>query len=354
MIIATLGLIWVAGVAGDEIILFLTAGAEVFAIILIAVLAHLSMSRTNLRPVVIFLTIVILAILAIFSFGYANAETLMVENAAGDMDITQTMIVSLLLSFIFWLAPLIFYDRRIRERISLYIPINPDDFVHTTALVLISGASLLFMLPLLILGEPPLLLLAGQTDAPESFILARTELYRLMWAILGSFLAVGYLTRKTLAESIRRLGLTFPTPRRTGIGVLAGIVFVPLLFGLNRLTGAVFTQLGWPLTDEAAVILLFAAYMTPLAAIAASISAGFGEEIAMRGVLQPRFGIVIAALVFTAAHALQYGWDALIGVFIAGCLFGVLRKRTDTLVACVAHATYNMIIFSLYMQGILP
>ena len=38
----------------------------------------------------------------------------------------------------------------------------------------------------------------------------------------------------------------------------------------------------------------------------------------MRGVLQPRLGILLSNLLFTAMHAYQYNWDGLLSVFASG------------------------------------
>ena len=61
----------------------------------------------------------------------------------------------------------------------------------------------------------------------------------------------------------------------------------------------------------------------------------------MRGVLQPRFGLVLANLFFASTHALQYTVDGVLSVFLMGLGFGLLRERTSTLASMAAHAVYD-------------
>jgi uncharacterized protein len=72
------------------------------------------------------------------------------------------------------------------------------------------------------------------------------------------------------------------------------------------------------------------------------LSAGLGEELIWRGVIQPRYGLVLAALGFAAMHGFQYGLDGLISVFIAGLVLGVVRARTNTTVSAVVHGGYDL------------
>ena len=85
--------------------------------------------------------------------------------------------------------------------------------------------------------------------------------------------------------------------------------------------------------------------LSPLGALVAATAAGLGEELMMRGVLQPRFGWLLPNLAFTAAHALQYNLDALIGVFVLGAILALVRARWSTSEAIVAHALYDLVLF---------
>jgi len=76
----------------------------------------------------------------------------------------------------------------------------------------------------------------------------------------------------------------------------------------------------------------------------AAVVAGFGEELVFRGVLQPRLGILLPALMFTAVHALQYNFDALLQVFFLGIVFGVIRRRTNTTTSAIIHGGYDFVL----------
>ncbi len=58
--------------------------------------------------------------------------------------------------------------------------------------------------------------------------------------------------------------------------------------------------------------------------------------------VQPRYGLLPAALGFAAMHAFQYGPDGLISVLLAGLLLGVVRTRSNTTVAAVVHGGYDL------------
>lgn len=75
-----------------------------------------------------------------------------------------------------------------------------------------------------------------------------------------------------------------------------------------------------------------------------ALVSGFAEELAFRGVLQPRVGLVAASLIFGLAHypvrpELRIWTAFAVGV---GLLFGLLFEFTGNLVApCVAHTLVN-------------
>ncbi len=67
----------------------------------------------------------------------------------------------------------------------------------------------------------------------------------------------------------------------------------------------------------------------------------------MRGVLQPRLGILLSNLFFIALHAFQYHWNTLLVIFVVGLALGILRKRTNTTTSAIAHGTYDFILIML-------
>jgi membrane protease YdiL (CAAX protease family) len=227
-----------------------------------------------------------------------------------------------------------------------------EAFVLRVALMFVIPMAVVLFAPLIVLNEPPLLVMT-------SLMLARGEdpdfgrgvtglvldsVYGLCWTLPGAVFAVGYGVRRTFAEAVDRLGIVAPT-RATWVAVL--IVTIALLGGVwltDMAIGWLWLQLGWPVTDETAVEALFAYASKSMAgAIAVGVTAGLGEEVVVRGVLQPRLGILLTNLAFTAVHAYQYHWDALLQVFAIGLVLGVVRRRTDTTTTALIHSGYDVV-----------
>lgn len=79
--------------------------------------------------------------------------------------------------------------------------------------------------------------------------------------------------------------------------------------------------------------------------IAVSISAGVGEEILFRGILQRWLGVIGQAALFGAVHVNQ-GWIAVAFIFGVALVFGLLRRQGMPLWSLmVAHAAYDFILF---------
>jgi uncharacterized protein len=78
-------------------------------------------------------------------------------------------------------------------------------------------------------------------------------------------------------------------------------------------------------------------------AVILGVCAGTGEEILFRGAIQPKYGIVVTAIVFAVLHQ-QYGASFVtVGVFAVGILFGLERKYVNTTACIITHAVYNTI-----------
>jgi membrane protease YdiL (CAAX protease family) len=237
----------------------------------------------------------------------------------------------------------------IRRKVSAFMDTDPQSFVHATALATVVAITLMCFIPLLAVGSPPLLPLVrvdGGAGLPPPDEQLRTTVYTLLWGLPAAFLAVGYPLRRTLREARLRLGLVLPSLRQVLFSVLmvgALLVVMPLFgHGIEFL----WKTLGWPLTDEEEIKMLFGFTAGPFAAFIASIVAGLGEEVVFRGVLQPRLGILLPALMFTAVHAFQYNFDALIQVLLLGVLFGVVRNRTNTTTAALIHFGYDFVLLA--------
>jgi membrane protease YdiL (CAAX protease family) len=71
------------------------------------------------------------------------------------------------------------------------------------------------------------------------------------------------------------------------------------------------------------------------------VSAGIGEELAVRGALQPRLGLWLTSLLFASLHV-HYSWFGMATIAVLGLLLGVIRNRTSTSVAILVHSLYDI------------
>ena len=237
----------------------------------------------------------------------------------------------------------------IRRKAAVLTDIDPQSFVHAIALATVIAITLMCLVPLVAVGEPPLLPLLkvdGGMALPPDDEQLRSTFYMLVWGLPAAFVAIGYPQRRTLREAQYRLGLQRPTVRQVVFSVVmvgALLLVMPLLgYGIEFL----WKTLGWTITDEEAIKQLFGFTAGPMAAFIASVAAGLGEEVVFRGVLQPRLGILLPALMFTSVHAFQYNFDALIQVFLLGVLFGVVRNWTNTTTSALIHFGYDFVLLS--------
>jgi len=253
------------------------------------------------------------------------------------------------------LVSLMGFSRRFRGLLARILPIDPDSFIHTIALVTVLALILLPLVPLAVTGNAPFLdadfqdVLGIGTEAPGSSV--NLDTFTLIWTVIGSFFLVGLWVRRDMRGTLDRLGLVRPTLRQVLLALILGVVLVGIFQGVDYLLTEFFAASGITVTDETLVGNLFAASFTPLAAVVASISAGLGEELAIRGVIQPRFGLLLSALVFASLHAYQYAWDGVIGVLLAGLCFGLIRKYSNTSTSAICHGTYDLVLFALVMAG---
>lgn len=149
---------------------------------------------------------------------------------------------------------------------------------------------------------------------------------------------VGWLVRRNSAETRERLGLGALAPRSIGVIVLG----VAGAIGLN--TGMEWVQHHWfPVLwqQDSDMTRLIAAKLPLATSLLLGVSAGFGEEITVRGALQPRLGIVLSSILFASGHV-QYTWFGMLTVGMLGALLGLIRARTNTTTAIVVHAIYDV------------
>ncbi len=346
-----------------EVESFLTAALDVALFVILAMLAYLAEDRHRaFRWAAAIWLLVLIGGLAAVTAGFGvmsilPAEAIEDEFNPDSVDLDAAAEVALLLLGILGaaFASLVGFSRRFRVRLARYLPFDPDSFVHRVALVTILALILIPPIPLLVTGVPPYLspqFIDLLTDSGDLFAdTVRLNAYGLFWTLIASFLIAGACVRRTLPEALERLGLVRPTGREVVLAVAAALALVGAFHFIDPALAALVGYLGLPVTDTEAVNLLFAGSLTLPGIIVASIAAGFGEEVSIRGLLQPRFGILLPALLFASLHAYQYSWDGLISVFLAGIVFAYIRRYSNTTTSAITHTVYDLVLFALLMVG---
>lgn len=166
---------------------------------------------------------------------------------------------------------------------------------------------------------------------------------KLSGALIGYVLlalgGAGCWIRRDLRQTLDRLGLRPVTLLHAGI-ILAGAVALVLVnAGAESVQHRFFPGL-WKLDHEVTKLLAHA--MTPGRVVLLGLSAGVGEEVTLRGGLQPRLGIPLTSLLFAALHV-QYSWFGMVLVFALGLALGLIRKYASTTAAIVVHGLYDML-----------
>lgn len=360
-----------AEVTGWEVDRFLAVGAQFLPILVLAVLAYGGLRNTTARvaayiwlallgslALVVALAYTLFAFVTDFSLlrGLASSPTLLRELRYEEVlkpGAQQALLWALLLLTGVALISIAMLFRATRVAMSRFMRIDPDNFVHKIALCFLSLALFSPFVPLLVLGgRPPLLelLASGNLGNLDLSVRPQDLVYQLVWMVPATLVAVGWLTNRRLAETLLRLGVVRPTLPQVGLGVGVALAMAAIsMFLLDPGLRALWQAMGWPVTDTATFGRLLGNLLTPLGALLIGITAGIGEEMAVRGVLQPRIGLVLSNLVFTAFHAYQYGPDALLSVFIVGTGLGVVRHYTNTTTSAITHAVYN---FTLVMTDV--
>ncbi|MBI3959044.1 MAG: CPBP family intramembrane metalloprotease [Chloroflexi bacterium] len=339
---------------GGEASSFASTGILYIPFVLLALLAYLGQRNDAAKILAVFwwLGLLGLAALGVVSFtlmasgaidlnamGGGALNALDLGTVGGVLGISA---LGLLLGIAALLPP-------VRRRVGRVLPLDPSSFVHGMALALVVSLSLTLLAPLIVTGMPPLLSetflqfaeSSGSLDAQSNLL---ATVYVLVWTLPLAIFAVGYGVRRDFAASLRRLGFVRLTGRQIALGIVVAVVLVFVATYLDKGVGLLWEALGWSRTDGEAFSKLIAFAFTPVGAVVLGISAGLGEELGVRGVLQPRLGIVLSNLLFASMHALQYGWDGVLIVFVLGAAFGVLRNRTNTTTSAIAHGLYDFLL----------
>jgi hypothetical protein len=229
----------------------------------------------------------------------------------------------------------------VRRLLARLLPLDAGSPVHAVALSL----SALIVIQLLFTLGIGLNNLAESLAAQEATGSTSTTLSGL-WAqqvltAVFAFFGVGFLIRRDWSATLQRLGLVVPSLGNIGVGIVVGLGMVPLVMVIEQVSSQFNIGID-PSVQKLTEQLLGPLFNSPLGIITLGVAAALGEETIFRGAVQPRFGIVLTALLFALVHS-NYGISlSTLIVFLFGLLLGIVRKRTNTSTTMISHALYNM------------
>ena len=323
-------------------------------LILLALLARLGVRREWALALAVLgaagLLILLVGALVVFAFMVASA---------GDPEIGFSAITRAEWRTVFWsalwcagalAAAVVTALPPVRRRFAGAVPVfDAGSPLHAIALSLTAAATIMFLGQLAASGGHPPIITAFKRDESlrQALLegnLAASMIYSMIWAVPAAILAAGFPQSRSLGEALRRLGVVLPTVRQVIFALALAGVLVGAFWLVEDGIALVWKSLGWPQTDMEAFEDLFRPLINPAGAAVIGVTAGVEEEILIRGVLQPRLGLLLPNLFFTSLHAMQYGFDGLLSVFLAGLVLGIVRNRTNTTTAAILHGTYDFIL----------
>ena len=214
----------------------------------------------------------------------------------------------------------------------------PGPFPGHTARLTASLALVLLLLPVpagLIMTD--LMSVVQRGGAPLVDI--PTLVGQLAGEIVFALAAVGLGVGRDMRAVMARLGLEGLRPNHLLIAALGLAAVTGVNAGMEWLERTWFHEL-W-LRDQD-MVRLMAAHLGLGASILLGLSAGIGEEVLVRGALQPRTGLFWASLLFAAGHV-QYTWFGMLTILALGVTLGLVRRSSNTTTAIVVHALYDIV-----------
>jgi hypothetical protein len=162
---------------------------------------------------------------------------------------------------------------------------------------------------------------------------------QLVCEVLIAAAAVGLWVSRDLRQVRERLGL-HAMRGRDWLMAGAGLAAVILLnAGMEWLERTRFPEL-WQ--ADQAIVRMLVGNMSLGTVLLLGLSAGAGEEILVRGALQPRTGVFWAALLFSAGHV-QYTWFGMLVILLLGITLGLIRRWSNTTTVITVHMLYDVV-----------
>lgn len=151
--------------------------------------------------------------------------------------------------------------------------------------------------------------------------------------------AVGTFSRRTLSEAVDRLGVARPSSGHVFLSVLAVVAIFVLTAVANLVLRAIDPSIYEGLQETMEDI---TRGMDQLwGAVTIGLTAAIGEELLFRGAIQPKYGLVFTAIVFSIIHVQYNPLLVVTSVLPAGIILGLERKYFNTTACIITHAIYN-------------
>lgn len=228
-----------------------------------------------------------------------------------------------------------FLLKPIRRDAAAVLPIDPDNPVHTLALML---AVFLFGTQLTTVAFTDVLALS-QAQPPLTVVdLFLDETPFLFVALVG----VGLFIRRNLAGTADRLGVEVPAWWHITLALAAAGVFFVVAQQLDVLGHLWTPQIATRV--DATTQHVFGQLGGPVGIAAVALLPGICEELLFRGALQPRLGLVPTAVLFTSIHT-QYALSLdTVAVLVIALGLGLIRKYVNTTASVTTHVGYNLLV----------
>ncbi len=156
--------------------------------------------------------------------------------------------------------------------------------------------------------------------------------------VVFALAAVGLWVARDLRAVRDRLGLGRMGAREWLVAAVGLAAVIGVNAGMEWLERERFHEL-W-LADQA-MGRLITLNLSLVGALVLGVSAGVGEELLVRGALQPRTGLLWASILFAAGHV-QYTWFGMFTILLLGLALGLVRNRANTTTAIVVHVLYDI------------
>jgi membrane protease YdiL (CAAX protease family) len=231
---------------------------------------------------------------------------------------------------------------RLRQRIHIlfgkHTRYNDDSQVQRVAMILVLCLVGYLFINFVIGGG-----LSGVAQSiQENGISISSLVFQAIMFIVIACLGVGLAIRRTLPQTLERLGLKRPTPQNVLTGIVVGIA----LIAVSLIMTLIWTKLVTPeqyAQQSAAAAEIDSQFNTVQAAFLLALTSAVSEEILFRGALQPVFGIPLTTIFFVLFHDQYTLTPAMLIILIVGSGLALLRRYQSTTSAIIAHFVYNFV-----------